>query len=441
MKQGFWVLVCLLSVAVFVALAVYGWNQRFGGGEIVQPDPQAAIRVPYIARPVELGADKGPDHAVWKDVPTATVPLMHQVMEKPWPKGYVAQVAVQAFHDGQDIYFRLSWKDAQADMSVGPGTFADACSVALPMKAGTPPRSIMMGFSSLVNFWHWRADLDAEVWHGKSPAIPAYSDHHNPFEAKEVDPTILTKVTTAVTDLLASRPGALTRKKHQTVQGVGTWTDGTWAVVFKRPLAPASEHAESDVHLKSGKHAAAFAVWDGSNKDRGSRKSLSDWVVMEIAPPGAKGAEGAEGASGPTAEPPAEKKTDQPPPRVITVIAKRFEFTPNTITLQKGESVTLHLESHDVTHGLYLDGYGIRLKARPGLADKATFTADKTGRFTFRCSETCGEFHPYMVGFLTVEPNSRYHIFLWITLAAFLAVGGAAVLSSRNSGKEGACDA
>jgi cytochrome c oxidase subunit 2 len=157
---------------------------------------------------------------------------------------------------------------------------------------------------------------------------------------------------------------------------------------------------------------------------------------MDIAPPGAKGAKGAEGAPGP-----AEKKTDQPPPRVITVVAKRFEFTPSKITLQKGESVTLHLESLDVTHGLYLDGYGIRLKARPGLVDKVTFTADKTGRFTFRCAETCGEFHPYMVGFMTVEPNSRYHIFLWVTLAVFLVVGGAAILSSRNSGKEGACDA
>ena len=79
MKQRFWVLVCLLSAAVFVVLAAYGWSRRFGGGEIAQPEPQAVLRVPYIASPVELGADKGPDHAVWKDVPTAAVPLMHLV--------------------------------------------------------------------------------------------------------------------------------------------------------------------------------------------------------------------------------------------------------------------------------------------------------------------------------------------------------------------------
>ena len=100
------------------------------------------------------------------------------------------------------------------------------------------------------------------------------------------------------------------------------------------------------------------------------------------------------------------------------VLAKRFVYTPSEITLQKGELVTLRMESLDVTHGLYIDGYGIDIKARPGVIGKATFRADKTGRFTFRCSETCGEFHPYMIGYLTVEPNRRYHLFVVACLGA-----------------------
>ena len=71
-----------------------------------------------------------------------------------------------------------------------------------------------------------------------------------------------------------------------------------------------------------------------------------------------------------------------------------------------------------------MDGYGIDIKARPGLIGKATFVADKPGRFTFRCSETCGEFHPYMVGFMEVTPNSRFHLFVGIMCVAFVAVLG-----------------
>ena len=111
-------------------------------------------------------------------------------------------------------------------------------------------------------------------------------------------------------------------------------------------------------------------------------------------------------------------------PRVITILAKRFVYTPSQIEVQKGELITIRLESLDVTHGLFMDGYGINIKARPGLIGKATFVADKPGRFTFRCSETCGEFHPYMVGFMEVTPNSRFRLFVGIMCVAFVAVLG-----------------
>ena len=41
-------------------------------------------------------------------------------------------------------------------------------------------------------------------------------------------------------------------------------------------------------------------------------------------------------------------------PKVIEITAKRFAFSPNEITLKKGETVKLRIVSEDVTHGLYL---------------------------------------------------------------------------------------
>ena len=111
-----------------------------------------------------------------------------------------------------------------------------------------------------------------------------------------------------------------------------------------------------------------------------------------------------------------------PEPKLIRVVAQRFHYTPNRISVRKGQRLTLRLESLDVTHGLYLDGYAIDIKAQPGMVGKATFTADKPGRFTFRCSETCGEFHPYMVGFLDVTPNTRFGLFAAATGVVFLII-------------------
>ena len=94
--------------------------------------------------------------------------------------------------------------------------------------------------------------------------------------------------------------------------------------------------------------------------------------------------------------------------------AKKFSYTPNIIRVNKGDNVTIRLISEDVTHGFYLDAYGVEMRAHPGQDGSISFIADKTGRFTFRCSVTCGEFHPFMVGYLVIGPNIRFYLFLLI---------------------------
>ena len=94
--------------------------------------------------------------------------------------------------------------------------------------------------------------------------------------------------------------------------------------------------------------------------------------------------------------------------RHIELRAKRYAYTPNVIKVNKGDRIILKLISEDVTHGFFLDGYGIEFYVHPGETREVAIKADKAGKFIFRCSKTCGEFHPYMVGYLKVGPNSRY---------------------------------
>ena len=103
----------------------------------------------------------------------------------------------------------------------------------------------------------------------------------------------------------------------------------------------------------------------------------------------------------------------------IEVKARKFAYTPSIIKVRKGDSVKLRLLSEDVQHGLFIDGYKVNTSAHPGQDGSLSFTADKPGRFAFRCSVTCGEFHPYMIGYLVVTPNARFSLFI----AALAAVG------------------
>ncbi len=95
-------------------------------------------------------------------------------------------------------------------------------------------------------------------------------------------------------------------------------------------------------------------------------------------------------------------------PRVISLQARSFAFSPGRIHVRTGETVTLSLEALDVTHGVYVDGYGVAVEATPGRPAAVTFTADRTGKFRLRCSVACGMLHPFMLGELVVTPPRLY---------------------------------
>jgi cytochrome c oxidase subunit 2 len=89
----------------------------------------------------------------------------------------------------------------------------------------------------------------------------------------------------------------------------------------------------------------------------------------------------------------------------VKVATFQFGFTPNVIKANVGDEILIHLTSKDVSHGFYLDGYGIEAKVDAGQAKDIRFVADRAGTYRFRCAVTCGSLHPFMIGQLVVEPN------------------------------------
>ncbi len=119
----------------------------------------------------------------------------------------------------------------------------------------------------------------------------------------------------------------------------------------------------------------------------------------------------------------------QPTERQLTITAKTFGYTPATFSVNEGDHVKITLVAEDVSHGFYLDGYDISIVARPKEEAHTEFIASKTGKFSYRCSETCGVLHPFMIGNLTVEPNSPLNFSL--ALAGIVMVGTLAYIVLR----------
>lgn len=105
---------------------------------------------------------------------------------------------------------------------------------------------------------------------------------------------------------------------------------------------------------------------------------------------------------------------NQPTKKTIIITAQRYKFTPGVLIFNKGDQVTLKIKSLDVEHGFYIDGYEIETVLPALTTVTITFIAESTGSFTIRCSVTCGNFHPYMLGKLKVQPNVLFYSSLLI---------------------------
>ena len=88
--------------------------------------------------------------------------------------------------------------------------------------------------------------------------------------------------------------------------------------------------------------------------------------------------------------------------RVIKVVAKKFNYTPDQITLKKGEPVTLEFTALDFTHGFKVPDLGVRVDLPPGRPVLVHLNPDKTGRFPFLCDNFCGSGHEEMNGMIVV---------------------------------------
>jgi cytochrome c oxidase cbb3-type subunit 2 len=213
---------------------------------------------------------------------------------------------VQAIHDQHTLAIRMSWRDDTRDaQAVRPQDFPDMAAVQL-FKGGREPFLGMGAADGAVDVWLWNsaAQADLERYADVDTAYPNMAVDQYPFEGR-VDGPRAHPTERQPREFLAawaagnmrSDPTHVSRGGNLDAQGFGSLTmrprnsqavsargqrDGNrWVVVLRRPLP-----APSDVGLAlaRGDHlSVAFALWDGTSRDRNGQKLVSIWhdLILE----------------------------------------------------------------------------------------------------------------------------------------------------------------
>jgi len=88
--------------------------------------------------------------------------------------------------------------------------------------------------------------------------------------------------------------------------------------------------------------------------------------------------------------------------RVIRVLARKFEFVPETIELKQGEPVVLEFSTADVLMGFNAPDFKVRADIPPGQVARVRLVPDRAGEFEFHCDNFCGDGHETMTGTIRV---------------------------------------
>lgn len=205
----------------------------------------------------------------------------------------------QAAYDGEQVAFRLTWKDAtKNDSPIRTEDFEDLASLQI-FKGDSEPFLGMGAKDGVLELWLWRAS-----W-GHAPLSERGILDDYPFDRaiyKELTkahpkglPDFLTARaagnlhadagrTLSGLSLEAKGFGTLTLRPRasQLVTTTAAWRDGVWTVVLRRPLAV---NADAGLTIKPGDHlSAAFAIWDGQARDRNGQKMVSIWHDLRLEP-------------------------------------------------------------------------------------------------------------------------------------------------------------
>lgn len=239
----------------------------------------------------------------WQGVPDLKINLLGQMMVKPKPvKAETQSLNMQAVHDGKYIAFRMRWSDKEKSEAGKLGEFSDAVAIEFPVLDNENPPPIFMGIKdNPVHLFHWRAQYQHDEEHGKKGIKDIYPNLSADMYPNEfADRGLLKEVSEEKKDIFshgkaAGNPQSSVKKAVDEImaEGFGTsvviedkdsiahgeWKNGEWIVVISRAL----KRPKGSVIEVGKKSAFGVAVWQGDQREVGSRKSITMiWTPFKV---------------------------------------------------------------------------------------------------------------------------------------------------------------
>lgn len=227
---------------------------------------------------VELPLD--PANSLWKSPASLEIPLAPQVMAKPRIyESPIKNLKVRALHNSKEIAFLMEWNDQTEDNTIDLNKFADAVALEFPSASvSVKPHFAMGDKENTVNIWLWKAN-----WQKTPDSEKMYASVDDFLGGVMADNPISKTRKSPVENIIAQGFGSATdmeKSETQNISGNGKWESKKWFVVFRRALTSQDKY---DVNFKEGRVTpVAFAVWNGSEGDRGGRKVVSTWYYAGL---------------------------------------------------------------------------------------------------------------------------------------------------------------
>lgn len=94
---------------------------------------------------------------------------------------------------------------------------------------------------------------------------------------------------------------------------------------------------------------------------------------------------------------PSSAKARQQAVKEFKINAYKYYFSPDIMTVEKGDKVKITINNADVLHGIRIPELGVDGN------ETIEFTADRSGEFIWYCNNYCGDGHRQMQGTLIIK--------------------------------------
>ena len=98
-----------------------------------------------------------------------------------------------------------------------------------------------------------------------------------------------------------------------------------------------------------------------------------------------------------------EESTTETTKHTVHMFVEDWEFSPETITVKKGEELEIVLEGVSGDHGFGVPKLGINVPLEEGETKTVAIPTDKAGTFHFLCTVPCGSGHSDMRGTIVIQ--------------------------------------